>query len=381
MRIALVAVVAALAAAAGASAEGSPVHPCRAALPRGPVVPAAIVLWSDCGVFRLERDGQLVQLPRRWLASHGSGTGRLYGADLRLRWTRDGTFFLTRRGQEVWRSTGTYRNESSGVAYGPGLFAFTSFPRGVFVTDLESPERLIARGRGLFVPGFTRSGHVVVTGGDVLSVISASGELLRRSRYRPRRGFGFDEATGAISFVTRSSQLAELRELRIRVLTRVPESLGYLTLADAGLLVWYGRQSITVMNREGKMLASARWPRSHGSADLGVSSSADGRFFSYRLSTRRPERGADLRLVLLRAGERGRRIILRHRLEELGCGVPGGMRWHGHDLLYEYGDLGRTEIVDADTGARTSLTRLIRELPRRAPVESVQVSWADDFVR
>jgi hypothetical protein len=381
MRGALLVVLAALAVTAGASGQRAPAYPCRAALPRGPAVPAPVVLWSDCGVFRLETSGRVVRLPRHWLARHGSGTGRRYGANLRLRWTRDGTFYLTRREQEIWRSSGTYRNESSGVAYGPGLFAVTSYPRGVFLTDLESPERLVAHGRGLYVPGFAPSGQMFVTGNGTISLISRGGALLRQVLYRPRRGFGFDEATGTIWFVTRSGQLAELRDARVRLLRPVPEPFGYLTLTERGLLVWYGKRSVTMMDRDGEVLGSSRWPRSHGNADLGVSATAGGRFFAYRLSMRTRPRGADLRLVLVRRGERRGRVVLRNRLEELGCGVPGAIRWHGHDLLYDYGAGGRVVVLNADTERRTSLTTLVRSIPRRTPVETIEVAWASDFTR
>ena len=381
MRSTVAVLLAFLATAAGAAAGRAPANACRAPLPHGPAVPAPIVLWSDCGVYRIERDGQTVQLPRSWLARHGSGTGRRYGKDLRLRWTREGRFFLTRRGREVWRSTGTYRNEGSGVAYGQGLFVFTSFPRGVFLTDLEGPERLVLPGRALYVPGFTPSGKLFVTGGGVISVLSRSGDLLRRVLYRQRRGFGFDDASGTIFFVTRSDRLAALHETRVRLLRRAPGRFGYLTLSQPNVLVWYGTRSIVAMDRDGKMLAAAGWPRSQGSPDLGVSASLDSRFFAFRLSARRQRGGANVRLVLLRAGERRGEILVRHRFDDLGCGVWGAMRWNGRHLLYDYGRQGRVVVLAADSGEPTSLTRVVRGIPRRAPVETVGVAWADDFSR
>jgi hypothetical protein len=65
-----------LATATAALALAAPLHPCRAAIPAGPPVPAPIVMWTSCGAYRLARDGRVAALPRHWLARHSGGTGR-----------------------------------------------------------------------------------------------------------------------------------------------------------------------------------------------------------------------------------------------------------------------------------------------------------------
>ncbi len=119
-------VAAALAAAALAAAPPH-AHPCGAPLPHGPAVPAPIVLWTSCGSFRLAPDGQVSRLPRHWLAKHGSGTGRPYGAHLDIRRTHTGRLLLLLRGRVAWRSTGLYPRDGGGVAFGPHAFAFASY--------------------------------------------------------------------------------------------------------------------------------------------------------------------------------------------------------------------------------------------------------------
>jgi hypothetical protein len=61
-------------------------------------------LPNSCGGFRLARDGTVTRLPKRWFDARSGGTGRRYGADLRLRWTRDGQFLILRHGRIVWKS-------------------------------------------------------------------------------------------------------------------------------------------------------------------------------------------------------------------------------------------------------------------------------------
>src|ERR687884_2252491 len=150
-------------------------HPCRSALPRGPAVPAAIVLRTSCGAFRLGPDGRVTRLPRRWLARHSGGTGRRYGADLQLRPTRTGRIVVLRRGRLLWRSTGRYPRDGGDVAFGPHAFAFASYRRGVFLTDLGRPERLVVRGRGLYPFGFLRDGELLVTSSRSIAVVSRGG--------------------------------------------------------------------------------------------------------------------------------------------------------------------------------------------------------------
>src|SRR5436190_21952187 len=112
-------------------ATAAPTHPCRAPLPRAPALPSPLIAWTSCGAFRVARDGSVDRLPPHWLARHGGGTGRRFGAKLNLRRDRAGRYFLLRDRRLVWRSHGLYPNDGGTVAFGPGLFAFDSSRRGV----------------------------------------------------------------------------------------------------------------------------------------------------------------------------------------------------------------------------------------------------------
>ena len=200
--------VATMFAAAALAAATPPAHPCRAPLPRGPGVPAPIVLWTSCGGFQLVPDGRVSRLPRHWLAEHGSGIGRRYGAHLDIRRTRSGRFLLLRKSRLVWRSSGLYPGDGGAVAFGPHAFAFASYRHGVYLTDLHGAERLVARGRGLYPYSFTSSRDLIVTGAHTIALISPSGAILRRFHYRPRNGYGFDEQTNTLYYVTPAGRLA-----------------------------------------------------------------------------------------------------------------------------------------------------------------------------
>jgi hypothetical protein len=381
MRVTLATAVAALALSAATGAQHAPAHPCRASLPHGPSVPASIILWSSCGVFRLESDGHVTRLDRHWLAHHGSGTGRRYGADLRVRRTRDGAMILQRGGRTIWR-TRRLHPHGGDVAFGPGVFAFTSYFRGIYVTDLHGPERLVAPGRGLYVLDFTRRGLLLVVGRHMLTVVARSGRLLRRYAYAPERGLGFDEEADTLYFVTPRAMLAEAAHgTRLRLLRRVAAQDGYMSVVDPRLLVWYGRRSITVTDRVGTSIASTHWLSALGNADLGLTASSDGRFFAYRLSTAEREGPVDSRLFVLRPAETHGRLVLRHRLGGVGCGVPGHMSWHGPDLLYDFGNDDRLAVLDARSGGWTKLTALARSIPRRFPADTVDAAWASGFAR
>jgi hypothetical protein len=378
MRFALALMVLALLGAAGASGAIPPTaQACHAALPHGPKVPAPLIMWDSCGVFRLDPGGRVLRLPRHWLAYHGSGTGRRFGAKLRLSRTRPGAYVLRRHGQTIWRSHGLYPNDAGGVAFGPGLFAFGSYRSGVYLTDLRSPERLVARGRGLFPLDFTRSGNLLAVGRREITVIGSDGRPLRR--FRLGRGYGFDATTDALYLVTPQGMLAEVRGTILRLLRPAPRVAGNPIPLSPGLLAWYGTHALVVTDRAGAEVASARWSANLGTDDFGVSPSPDGSLFAYRLSRRERDatRGVSTVLVL-RRGEHAGRVLLRHEIGPMGCGIPGGFDWHDHDLLYDYGDW-RAAILDPESGARTSLTTLASALPRRWTADIVSVAWRSSF--
>ena len=360
-------------------AAASPAAPCRAPLPHGPAVPATIVLTSGCGAFRLETGGRVTRLPPRWLARHGGGTGRRYGADLQIRHTRAGRIVLLRRGRLVWRSSGLYPNDGGNVAFGPGLFAFASYRRGVFLTDLKSPERLVMPGRGWYPHDFFRSGRLIVGGGRVITVVSPQGHVERSYAYSVRGSYAFDGDRNTLSLVTPDGRLATVRETRLGVGRRVGRH-GMISFARPGVLVFYGARSITVARLDGRVTMRASWPRGRLSVlDSGAVVSGDGRRAAFRLSDARPgaQRGRAI-LFVLRAGDTTATALYRHRLGRIGCATGATLRWHGRQLLYGSAD-GQLAVIDTATGRRHDLESLGRALPRRWPADRPMVAWLSDF--
>lgn len=330
-----------LLAAALAAATATPHHPCRAPLPRGPAVPAAVILQTSCGGFSLAPDGRVSRLPRHWFAKHGGGTGRRYGADINLRRTPAGRFILLRHGQ----------------------------------------ERLVIRGRGLYPYDFTRRGELLVTtnvGG--ISVIGRDGTVLRHYRFRQRNGLAFDDRTETLYFIGPDGGLRAAQGSRSRIVRRLESAEGMMTFARPGLLALIGERSVAVRRLDGSLVASARWPRSRTNLfDSGLSVSPDGREFSFRLSDAHPgARSGTAVVYLLRAGELRAHVIYRHRLGPSGCAVGAGMSWHGRFLLYSSAD-GQRAIIDSESGRRLNLTSLASPLPRYAPAERARAYWASDL--
>jgi hypothetical protein len=105
-------------------------HPGRVQPPRGPRVPAAIVLHTSCGWYELDTDGRTSRLPNHWGAKHGIGTGRRYGAQLDLCCDPTGHISLRLRGRLVWRSRERHPGYGGQVAFGPHEFAFADDGRG-----------------------------------------------------------------------------------------------------------------------------------------------------------------------------------------------------------------------------------------------------------
>jgi hypothetical protein len=373
--------VATILAAATLVAAAPQPHPCGAPLPHGPAVPAPIVLWTSCGSFRLAQDGQLSALPRHWLALHGSGTGRRYGANLDVRRTRLGRFLVLLHGRVVWRSARLYPRDGGSVAFGPHALAFASYRRGIFLTNLHGAERLVEPGRGLYPYSFTSNGDLIVTGSRTIRLISPDGATLRRFTYRPRNGYSFDEQTDNLYFVTPAGRLATAHGTRITFGRALAQLYGMLTVARPNLFVFFGAHSITATKRDGTVIAKAQWKAHQLSSDSGVAVSLDGNAFAFRLSDAHPgSRSSTAAVYLLRAGSSRARAIYRHRLGPSGCAVGANLSWQGTNVLYSSSD-GTLAILDTRTGAAADLTTLARTLPHRATAERAHASWRRDFRR
>lgn len=371
--------VASVVASAALAITAPSAHSCRAPLPTGPRVPAPIVLSTDCGASRLSEAGQVTRLPRHWLATHGTGTGRRYGAHLAIRRSRPGRFVLQLHGRVVWRSTNLYPRDGGSVAFGPRSFAFASYRHGIYLTNLRAAERLVLPGRGLYPYSFTSGGDLIVTGPGTITLVSPAGTILRRFRYRSRNGYGFDEQTDTLYYVTATGRLAAVHGTNTVLHRSMAQVDGMLTVARANLLVFSGPHSITATTRGGAVIAHAHWANRGVNSDAGVAVSSDGRAFAFRLSDARPgSRSGTATVYLLHAAANRAQPIYRHRLGPTGCAAGANFSWHGPNLLYSSSD-GTLIVVDTLTGAVTNLTTLATQLPHRSAGERALAAWRSDF--
>jgi hypothetical protein len=338
---------------------------CRAAPPRGPRVPSPIVLWTGCGGFRLGTDGRVTRLQAGLLeAARRHGSGRRYGADLTVRRTRAGRFLVLRRGRVVWRSSGTYPNDGTQIAFGPHSFAFATFRRGVYLTDLAGAERVVLRGRSLEPLGISSAGDLIVAGQSRIRVVSRTGRLARSYGYRARNGFAFDDRTDSLAFVTPDGHLAAGPPRSVRSRKRLSAVDGAITLTRTRLLVFSGARQLVVARRDGTVVARAGWLLAAGTTDSGFELSPNGRALAFRLRTAHPgDTSGSAVVYVLRAGAPAVRAVFRDRLGPVGCGTAATMSWHGDDVLYGRSG-GELAVIDTRTARVVELSPLVRALAR-----------------
>jgi hypothetical protein len=285
----------------------------------------------------------------------------------------------------VWRSRGFYRNDGGSIAFGPGAFAFAAHGRGVYVTDLRSPERLITRGVGLYPRAFLRDGTLLVVKagwGPSLSRVTQGGELLAHYRYRPKNGYVFDERAETLHFVTPGRVLVHVTSTSYRVVRPLGVLDGWLGLVGRHLSLSHfahrGESDeirFAVLEQDGSLVSRWAWrsPRRSG-LDYGPVPSPDGRSFAFRTVTR--PRG-NVVVYILRAGEERPAAVFRHRGSQLGCGVGASFTWKGRHALYASTD-GPAAVFDARSDRIRRLGDLMAALPSTRG-ERASVFWASDF--
>jgi hypothetical protein len=351
---------------------------CHASLAHGPRVPAPIVLSTSCGRFVLSTDGEVSRLQPH--AINRIAGRRHWGTPLTVRRNRAGRVFVLRHRRLVWRSRDVYPNDGGDVAFGPHALAFASYRRGIFLTDLESPERLVVRGRGLYPAAFDKTGHLIVADGKRIDLISRSGRTLRRYRYRARNGFAFDERSDTLFFVSPSHTLIRARGTSVRPARPLADVDGTIYLDPSGLLVFHGAHDFTITRRDGSLLAHTSWARSpRVGSDSGVSVSPDRQAFAFRLTDAHPgSRSSRATVYVLRTATTRAQAIYGHRMGPSGCAVGANLTWHGRFLLYS-STAGRRAVLDTATHRAIDLTRLARLLPHRNRGETADVYWRSDF--
>lgn len=345
-------------------------QPCQAPLPHGPAVPAPIVLKTDCGWFRLTTDGDVSRLGGNWGAMHTRPAEPRYT----IRRTRSGRYLVVQAGEVVWRSRGVFRNEAGNWAFGTHAFAFDSWARrGVFLTDLRGPERLVIRGRQTYPLGFGREGELLVANRRTIFVVSRDGTVLRRLRYRRASSYAFDDLTKVLYFVSPAGVLTSLRGSTVRRIVTTRER-GWISLLGRRLLTFTTPRRLAIVRRgDGSSVASSSWRGVGRELDAAVAVSDDGRLFAFRVA----KSPGIATVYVLRAGEHRARPMYRHRFQQAGCGFDVVLIAHSSSFLYQSGHA-RAAVITAD-GMVTRLTSVLLSLPRKVHAMPVDAYWEADF--
>jgi hypothetical protein len=367
-----------LAASAGASSGKSAGAECSRALPQAPSgLPAALVVTTNCGLFRLEPSRNIVY-EGPW-KSPVPPVARGYWMD--LTWygrLADGRLVIGRGMKELWRSQGTFPGPRKGdvdaVVLGGTELAFEfSFYRGrhsrLYIARYGESERPVARGEMPLM--FTSSDELVTwrERGGALALRRVDGRLSRRLTARAVYPH-VDRTANVVVFraarrllVFDGEHVRRLASLRKLGLSRSPtvEVLG-------GLVAGHDDRHLVVLDYDGRLFASTPVPTHHRGSDDGVSSSVvvnvTGTAVAY--TAMQHDSGRHERVYVLRAGDQKARALFSQPLEGLysgGCGRAAWLAWQGRWLLY--GDTERQAAVVESSGeaAPIELGGLIAQLP------------------
>jgi hypothetical protein len=366
--------------AGGAPAAGR----CGGRLPRAPAgLPAPVAITTECGRFRIGRDGRITRTPNHLPVPRGAAWYPADGAWYKL---EDGHIVVGRWRQRLWRSQGRFTPgyDVGALTIGPHALAFSyGNSTRLYVAGLGSAEREVADGE--YPLGWTRAGDLFTRAGrhGELRLRHASGDLaltLATGIF----DYAFDRTNGEVDFVRngrvlRTNGLAPVgfADLARLELTRRPD------LNPLGrLLALRDQRRIVVLRRNGSLFASARIPPRRSRVD-GISSAftaaPDGRAVAFAAARAlHGSLGVEM-IYLLRAGTRRVAAVHSVHLRFAVCERAADLAWHGRWLLYSASE-GNVVVVDGDRRRRgIELTRTVLRLPGSHGGEghaNVNASWS-----
>jgi hypothetical protein len=354
---------------------------CGGRLPHAPAgLPAPVTIATECGRFRIGRDGRITRSPKRLPVPRGAA------------WYPDGAWYKLENGHVVigrwhrrlWRSQRSFARayEVGALAVSTRTLAFSyGTSSRLFVAGLGSAEREVADHE--YALGWTRDGDLFThtSGGGKLRLRHAGGDLAGTVPGKVL-AYTFDRANGEVVFVrngrvlrTDGSTPVAVADLARLGLSRRPE------LDPLGrLLALRDRRRVVVLRRDGSLLASTALPRRRSRVD-GISSAfAAATNGSVAFAAARALHGSlGIETVyLLPAGGRRATALHTERLRFAICGRGAKLAWHGRWLLYDASE-GNVVVIDS-TGRRRSvgLTRIALRLPGAHGGEghaNVDASW------
>lgn len=338
-------------------------------------LPAAIVLTTRCGRYRVGAGGRVRFLGRRRLPVPARSN---WFMDLTWYRIEHGRLLVGRRHRLLWRSQRRFasaRGEGVGaVALSSTRVAF-SFSRGgtstLYLARLGDAERQVARGETPL--GWTPTGSLLTWSvrGGAIGVRSASGPL-QHTLVQGVYNFVFDQAGGALIYVAHG-MLERFAGGRVRALARLPELRvgGRPTLTPlAGLIVLSGRQRLVVLRPDGSLVSSTALPRARARADQAPGALAADRngqiaFTATSGNTADGSRGVES-IYLLPAGARAARSILREHVDFAVCERQAELAWRAGWLLYSTSEGYAAAIDTAQPGRTVELSGLVRRVPGMA---------------
>jgi hypothetical protein len=377
LAVLVLAVVATVGAAPGKSSGGS----CSAPLPQGRVgLPAAVVVTTDCGLFRLGTDGS-VTYGGKW-KSPVPPVARGYWPDT-LAWygVAHGHVLIGRGMKQLWRSHGTYPHgrylDVGGVVLGRGRVAF-SYYRGrqsyVLVARFGRAERLVARGE---VPLAFSSGRLVTWQEHGKALLLHSGGTVRFLAHAVEPQV--DHRSRMVVFRS-NGELYAFDGARIRDLISLGDHgvTGTPTVEPLGRLVAaHDRRRLVVVGYDGRLFASTALPRSRHPTD-GVSSpvvaNAAGTAVAFSVTS-----GNRLRetVYLLAAGKSRASPLFGEKLGDAGsCGQGAWLEWRGQWLLYANGAQQAAVLDSSGRAPAIQLTDVIAQLPSKDGDGNFNADWA-----
>ena len=349
-------------------------------------LPAPVAITTECGRFRIGRDGRITRVPKR---SPVPPATAWYPADGTWYKLENGHLVIGRWHQRLWRSHGRFAPayDMGALAIGPRAIAFSfGTPTGLYVAGFGSAEREVAGDE--YPIGWTRGGDLFThaTRRGTLRLRHADGDLARAFSGKVY-DYTFDRASGVVFFarngrVLRTDGSAPVGFARLKPLglTRRPEidPLGRL-------LALRDKQRVVVLRRDGSVFASTRIPRRRSRVD-GISSalvaSPDGRSVAFthtRGNTAYGSRGGET-VYLLRAGTRRALRLHTEHMRFAICERGADLAWHGRWLLYAAAE-GNVVVLDGHGRRRAlDLTRTVMRLPGSHGGEghaNVTARWAN----
>jgi hypothetical protein len=374
----------ALVALAGAP-PAAPTNACGRTIVHGPRLPAAILLDTGCGTYRIGRDGRIS--PARPLDSVPAWAHGALGHPDRRTWVahENRRLQVYRAGRLLWRSHST--GGSDEVAIGHGRIAFTSYSRG------EQPKVWLARlgggrerevGPGEMIVGWTRAGLVTQHSFD-LRLRADDGRLVRRLGLA--RGAFLDRTRGDIVLLTRGGRVVRTDGVRDRTVADLHD-LGFarqawLSLLPSGLMQVTSGNRVLFLQPDGRRFASAAFAQTTKSRLGGVIVSEvvplRGRDAVLFAVSRRAMHGLGTESVFrLDRGHRVPRLLFAARDQWATCGEWATLSLRRGGVLYASSE-GSLAILDPIGGrSPIDLTALARRLSpgRPTPDDHLNAYWA-----